>query len=139
MPYFSRLVEVEGHKYLDGGCSDSIPLAASRRMGCGRNVVVLTRDASYRKSPKMTAMAKLVYRKYPAFVRTLEKRHEMYNAQVALVDEHEKAGDAFVIRPQRPLTIGRLESDPEKVQQVYDQGRADAEAALSRLMAWMNP
>lgn len=137
LPYFSRIVELDGRKYLDGGCSDSIPVEAFRRMGYSRNVVVLTRDASYRKSPEMTALAKLVYRKYPAFIHTLENRHTMYNGQVELVERLAQEGSVFVIRPSVPLEIGRLESDPEKVQQVYDQGRADTLAALERLQNWM--
>lgn len=137
LPYFSRIVALDGRKYLDGGCSDSIPVEAFRRMGYQRNVVVLTRDRSYRKSPEMTALAKLVYRKYPAFIRALEERHTMYNAQVALVEKLEQEGSVFVIRPDSPLEIGRLESNPEKVQQVYDRGCADARAAIDRLKAWL--
>ena len=137
LPYFSRIVTLDGRKYLDGGCSDSIPAEAFRRMGYGRNVVVLTRDASYRKKPEMTALARLVYRKYPAFVRTLERRHEMYNEQLAQIGQMEAEGSVFVIRPAKPLEIGRLESDPEKVQRVYEQGCADARAALAALKAWL--
>lgn len=137
LPYFSRIVELDGHRYLDGGCADSIPLQAFRDMGYGRNVVVLTRDAAYRKKPEMTAMAKLVYRKYPAFVRTLLERHEMYNAQMALAERLAAEGSVFLIRPETPLEIGRLESDPEKVQQVYDRGCADARAAMARLRSWL--
>ena len=136
LPYFSRIVTLDGRKYLDGGCSDSIPAEAFRRMGYGRNVVVLTRDASYRKKPEMTALARLVYRKYPAFVRTLERRHEMYNEQLAQIGQMEAEGSVFVIRPAKPLEIGRLESDPEKVQHVYEQGCADARAALAALKSW---
>ena len=136
LPYFSRVVEMDGRKFLDGGCADSIPVEAFRRMGYGRNVVVLTRDASYRKKPEMTALARLVYRKYPAFVRTLERRHEMYNEQLAQIGQMEAEGSVFVIRPEKPLEIGRLESDPEKVQHVYEQGCADARAALAALKSW---
>ena len=136
LPYFSRVVEMDGRKFLDGGCADSIPVEAFRRMGYGRNVVVLTRAASYRKKPEMTALARLVYRKYPAFVRTLERRHEMYNEQLAQIGQMEAEGSVFVIRPAKPLEIGRLESDPEKVQHVYEQGCADARAALAALKSW---
>lgn len=137
LPYFSRIVEMEGKKYLDGGCADSVPVDAFREMGYAHNVVVLTRDAAYRKSPELTAMAKLVYRRYPAFVRTMENRHLMYNAQAERIAELEKAGSVFVIRPKSPLDIGRLESDVNKVQQVYDRGRADAEEALEALRAFL--
>ena len=138
LPYFSRIVALDGRRYLDGGCADSIPVEAMRRLGHDRCVVVLTRDATYRKSPEMTLLARLVYRKYPEFVRTLENRHAMYNAQLAQVEAMEAAGEAFVIRPSEPLHIGRLENDPEKVQLIYDRGAADAQAALERLQTWLS-
>ena len=49
----------------------------------------------------------------------------------------EKEGIIFVIRPQSPLNIGRLEKDPENVQRVYDRGRADAERQLQELLRWL--
>ena len=33
LPYLSRIVEIEGKKYLDGGCTDSVPVKAFREMG----------------------------------------------------------------------------------------------------------
>lgn len=137
LPYFSRIVQLDGRRLLDGGCSDSIPVQAALRMGHDRCVVVLTRDESYRKSPEMTALARLVYRRYPAFVATLERRHLMYNRQLQEVQRLEAEGRIFVIRPSRPLDIGRLERDPDKVQQVYDAGAADARCALAPLHAWL--
>lgn len=137
LPYCSRIVEIGGCKYLDGGCTDSIPAEAFARMGYDRSVVVLTRPADYRKSPEMTALAKLVYRKYPAFVRALENRHHMYNAQVEHLQTMADEGRVFLIRPEQALEIGRLEKNPEKVQQVYDRGCADAEQLLPALKAWL--
>lgn len=137
LPYCSRIVEIGGNKYLDGGCTDSIPAEAFARMGYDRSVVVLTRPADYHKSPEMTALAKLVYRKYPAFVRALENRHHMYNAQVARLQAMADEGRVFLIRPEQTLEIGRLEKNPEKVQQVYDRGCADAERLLPALKAWL--
>lgn len=138
LPYFSRIVRLDGHGYLDGGCSDSIPVEAFMRMGYGRNVVVLTRDAAYRKKPEMSGLARLVYRKYPAFVRMLEERHAAYNAQVERIAEPERQGSIFVIRPEAPLDIARLEKDPQKVQRVYNTGFADAQEQLSALRTWLN-
>lgn len=51
MPGFSRVVEVDGGRYLDGGASDSIPLRAFEDMGYQRNLVVLTQVEGYRKKP----------------------------------------------------------------------------------------
>ena len=137
LPYFSRIVEIDGKKYLDGGCTDSIPLEAFMRMGYGRNVVILTRDERYRKKPELRALPGLVYRRYPEFAKALHERHNMYNSTVERIAEHEKAGNTFVIRPSEPLNIGRLENDPEKVQKVYDIGRADAEKHMDSLLRWL--
>ncbi|WP_411656092.1 patatin-like phospholipase family protein [Anaeromassilibacillus sp. SJQ-1] len=49
MPFVSEIVFYQGHALLDGGCSTSIPLQCSLEDGNSYNVVVLTRDASYRK------------------------------------------------------------------------------------------
>lgn len=47
MPVVSKMVEIEGHKYLDGALADSIPVKFFEREGYDRNVVILTRPKSY--------------------------------------------------------------------------------------------
>lgn len=138
LPYFSRIVEQDGRKYLDGGCTDSIPVEAAQKLGFERNVVVLTQPADYRKKPELAWLAKLLYRKYPMFSKALLNRHNTYNETVAKIMELEQNGSIFVIRPERKLDIGRLETDPEKVQQVYDTGRIDAEKSIKNLKNWLN-
>jgi len=137
MPYVSKIVEIQGKKYLDGGSTDSIPVDAFREMGYERNVVVLTRDISYRKKPELRGLAKLMYRKYPAFAKVQADRYLYYNRQVERVLELEKEGSIFVIRPSAPPQIGRMEKDPRKVKSLYDLGRADALSAMENLQKWL--
>ena len=137
MPYVSRIVEIGGKKYLDGGSTDSIPVDAFRDMGYERNVVVLTRDISYRKKPELRLLAKLKYRKYPTFAKVQADRYLHYNRQVERVLELEKEGSIFVIRPSSPPSIGRMEKDPEKVRQLYQMGREDALHSLTKLQDWL--
>ncbi len=137
LPYFSRTVAWEGKQYLDGGCSDSVPVKAFQKMGYGRNVVVLTREKGYVKKPEKIWMAKLFYRKYPAFCRALTTRHLVYNRTLKQIRDMEEAGSVFVIQPQSPLSIGRMERNRDKIQEVYDRGRKDAEESMSRLKAWL--
>ena len=42
-----------------------------------------------------------------------------------------------MIRPSEKLTIGRMESDLEEIQRVYDLGRKDAEKSVCRMKEWM--
>lgn len=138
LPYFSKLVDINGEKYLDGGCTDSVPVEAFQKMGYKHNVVVLTRDNGYVKKEEMKALAKLMYRKYPEFANALLNRHNNYNETVKRICEMEKEGSIFVIRPEIPLEIGRLEKDPEKLQAVYDIGVRDAEKAMESMKKWMD-
>lgn len=138
MPYVSRMVHYKGKKLLDGGCADSIPVKAFRKMGYKKNVVVLTRPSGYTKAPENTRLSKLLYRKYPGFCEAMNNRHLQYNHTLAYLRKLEKRGLVFVIRPSEDLRIGRMEHDMEKVQRVYDIGRKDALGCLERLKEWLN-
>lgn len=137
MPYVSRIVEKDGMKLLDGGVSDSVPVRKFMEMGYNKNVVILTRPADYRKTEGKGRPARLFYGKYPKFVAALENRSRAYNKMVEDIQALEQAGEIFVIRPQSPLEIGRMSHDPEEIGQAYERGRADAEACLEAMQAWL--
>lgn len=138
LPYFSRIVELDGKKLLDGGATDSIPVDAFMELGYEKNVLILTRDIEYRKSPELSFLPKMVYRKYPAFAKALLNRHVVYNKTIERILELEKQGKVFVIRPKEPLNIGRMEKDPANVQRVYEIGYADAVKQMENLKAWLS-
>ena len=134
MPFVSRIVELEGHKMLDGGVADSIPLRFMEDEGYSRNVVVLTQPEGYQKQHnRLMPLLRISLRKYPEMVEALDKRHLMYNEQTAYVKKREAEGDAFVIRPDAPLPIGHTSHDPEEMQHVYDLGRKKAEQKIQEI------
>lgn len=133
LPLVSRLVEFRGKKYLDGGCSDSIPVEKFREMGYGNNVVVLTREAGYKKKPQNTKLLKLKYRKYPEFVKAMGNRHITYNNAVKKIEQLERRKEVVIIRPEKALEIGRLEKNPEKAQEIYDVGYQDGLKAIGKV------
>ena len=137
LPYVSKIVTVGDRKYLDGGCTDSVPVDAFIDMGFERNVLILTRPATHVRQKEHGLMAKIRYRKYPEFLKALFSHHDRYNATKRRIAELEAQGSAFVIAPDSELEIGRLEGDAEKIQQVYDKGRADAQARIDEMIKWM--
>lgn len=137
MPMVSRVVEIEGKKYLDGGISDSIPLDKAMALGYDKIIVILTRPLDYRKKPSNNWLFKLFYRHYPKLIERWENRYAEYNQAVEKVIEMEKAGKIFVIRPSESLDISRLEKDLAKVQAMYDLGVKDGQAALSELKNYL--
>ena len=137
MPMVSRVVEIEGKKYLDGGISDSIPLDKAMALGYDKIIVILTRPLDYRKKPSNNWLFKLFYRHYPKLIERWANRYAEYNQAVEKVIEMEKAGKIFVIRPSESLDISRLEKDLAKVQAMYDLGVKDGRAALSELKDYL--
>lgn len=138
VPFLSRPVSCGDKLFLDGGCGDSIPFAAFKKLGFARCVVVLTREAGYAKKPMSKFLINAVYRKYPAFAASLRRRHEVYNAAIDELADAEAAGTAFVIRPPAALAIGRWTREPKLMQQAYDIGLKSADACLHRLKLFLH-
>lgn len=139
MPVVSRIVEVDGYKLLDGGITDSIPLASMERRGYPRNVVILTQPLGYLKEKSgMLPLIHIMMHKYPYLIRAMEVRHIRYNKQTAYVRQQELAGNAFVLRPPYPLGISRTEDDPAELRRVYELGRAEMTSRLGELKEFLN-
>lgn len=136
MPGVSKPVKIGEKEYLDGGISDSIPYKFLLEKGCDRVVVILTRHLEYRKSPCNPLMLYLM-RKTPVIKKKMAERHNQYNKCVEELLEYEKKGLAYVIRPENPLNISRLERNPEKLQAVYEMGQKTAKAQLEALKAFL--
>lgn len=137
MPFVSKPVQIGDQLYLDGGVSDSIPFAFFQKQGYDRLVVILTRDLDYRKKAMSPLMIDAGYHKYPEFCRQLKKRHQVYNKSVRMLKNQEEKGKIFVIRPSVPIGIKRIETDPDKLQMVYDEGVKDATDCMERLLAYL--
>ena len=139
MPIVSQIVDIDGQKLLDGGISDSIPVRYFESIGYTKNVVVLTQCKGYKKKKnKALPIIKSKYRKYPNLVDRLANRHIVYNDTVSYIEEQEKNGGLFVIRPEYALPVSRVEKDPEKLKAAYDIGRETAKKHLEKIKAFLN-
>ncbi len=133
MPMVSRPVEIGDRLFLDGGMSDSIPLRFMEGIGYRKNVVVLTRPASYRKKEKGLGAMRLFLRKYPYLALAMEERPYVYNETLSYIKEKEEKGEVFVIRPEEALDLARIEKKPERLRAAYEAGRRIAENKLEGL------
>ena len=121
LPYVSKIVDVDGIPMLDGGIADSIPVQHAIDLGWQHNVVVLTRNKGWRDTGKDRKIPYL-YKNYPRLRVALSHRHRAYNEQIQLVDDLEAAGKITCIRPVRPLEVGRIEKDTDKLERLYEEG-----------------
>ena len=138
MPFVSNPVEIDGKKYLDGGIADSIPIDKIMDMGFDKVVVILTRTMGYRKEKGNQLLAKLKYRKYPNFIKTIENRYLMYNEELDKIESLENDNKIFVIRPSRKVNIKRIEKDNSRIQEMYDLGYEDMSEKLNELNRYLN-
>lgn len=140
MPVLSKMITVEGRKYLDGGIS--LPIAYQRAMDLGyeKIVVILTRERGYRKKP-IGKLTKMGYERYfaplPRLLAALEEVPDRYNRMQEEMDRLEKAGRIFIIRPENPVTVRRVEQDKRKLKQLYEEGRQVGEQMLEPLRAYL--
>ena len=138
MPIVSRTVEVDGHKLLDGGVADSIPIKFWEHKGYNRNVVVLTQPLEYEKKPnKMLPLIKLKYKEYPDFVEAVRVRHIHYNKTTEYIRQKELKGELFVIRPPNALEIGGMEHNPDELRRVYEIGIHTMEEKVEALKKYL--
>lgn len=138
MPLVSRMVEIDGRRYLDGALADSIPVQYFESLGYDRNVVILTQPEGFRKKPdSLLPLMKVYYRKFPKLVEAIASRHEQYNATLDYIALREAAGNLLVIRPLEKLPIRRTEKDPDKLRQVYEMGRRTAEARIEEIQKYL--
>ena len=138
MPLVSRMVEIDGRRYLDGALADSIPVQYFESLGYDLNVVILTQPLGYRKKrDTLYPVMKQYYSKYPRLVEAIATRHEQYNASLDHIAREEAEGKLIVLRPPEKLPIGRTEKNPEKLRQVYEIGRSVAQAHIEKIKAFL--
>lgn len=139
LPLVSRMVSIGGRKYLDGGISDSIPLRRSIKDGNRKNVVILTRSQDYRKPPlQINGLISLRYLAHPALASGIRHRSDRYNDTLDFIRDEEEKGSTFVIRPEQPVSIGRIEKNPKKLRQLYREGYRCAARCFDQLLGFLN-
>lgn len=137
MPLASKVVEVAGHKLLDGGVADSIPLAYFESIGYDRNVVILTQPEGYVKHrTKLMPLMRIGLRRYPEMIQAMDRRYLMYNRELEFVRQAEREGRCLVIRPDEKLPIGHISHDPEVMKHVYQIGREMGDRYIERIKAF---
>lgn len=107
-------------------------------LGYDKIVLVLTREQGYRKHQEGRWM-KRAYDRYfaplPSLRQSLRDIPERYNRIQEELDRLEAEGRIFIIRPDHPVEVSRLEQDVHKIQALYDEGRR---IALEQLPALKN-
>ena len=138
LPLVSKTLVVKGRHYLDGGIADSIPIRRSIEAGNEKNVVILTREDSYRKTPnELMPLMKLRYSHSKAFLEKAENRHIRYNETLDFLKKEEEEGRTFVIRPSEKVNVGRVEKNKDKLEHLYNIGLEDGRKSMEAMKKYL--
>lgn len=154
LPPVSRMVEIDGHYYLDGGTSDSVPFAVALGMDdapevenhapASKALVILTKDRTYQKALKpltyeYIALRSHRYDEFPLYEELLRNRADRYNIQRQRLFDLEAQPDSpvLVFAPEQPVKVGVSERDGAKLLDLYLQGRAQAERRLDEVKEFL--
>ena len=139
MPLLTPFVNIDNVPYLDGGLADSVPIRRAQQMENEKIVVILTKNQGYRKSvlsPTMQRVYKRAYKSYPNLIRTIFRRSFEYNKTMNYLDQLEKRGEIFILRPQvKP--VSRLERNKETLHAFYEHGYKYTERKFDDLMEYL--
>ena len=134
LPLLFPIVKLNGKLYMDGGIADSVPYKQAFKDGCDRLMIVLTREAGYRKDfEKALKPACIRYRKYPKFCDAMMTRAERYNKTMEEIEALEQKGDILVFRPTVSNGFSRLEKDLDKIGTMYADGYEQASKRIDEI------
>lgn len=138
LPLVAPMVSFDGKLLLDGGLTDSIPFEYALKHEHKKAVVVLTQAKGYIKEPlKYRFLFKWMYKKYPKVYEMMLSRADHYNASLRRLEQLEREGVVYVIRPEEKLQVSRLENKPHKTAKVYAAAMELAKRKLPDLQNWL--
>lgn len=138
IPVVCRPVMLNGVPYFDGGLTDAIPVRHALEQGCGKLVVILSKNRGYVRKPQgLQPLYRQICRKYPSIVDAIARRHIVYNANLKEVFELERAGVAFVFAASEPINVGTYSMKAELERELYEFGLRDFAAQRKDMMDFM--
>lgn len=141
LPIISRPCEMNGKYYMDGSVSDPIPFERAFEKGCDRIIFLSTKGQKMDPSnlKKYAWFMKIIYpSKFRPFIEAVKVRIPLLTEQYRKVDELCKEGKIMMLHPSGDLVIGHMEKDREKIQALYDEGRAKALEMMPEIKEFMS-
>ncbi len=138
LPFLFQPVDIDGVLYMDGGISDPIPYRRAIDEGCDKIITVLTRERDYTKNSDTGAkVAGLAYHRYPNFAKALAERSEKYNQSRRNIFELTDKGQMITIMPHDTSGFKRTERDPEKLEEMYQDGYQTTKTMMPEIKKYL--
>lgn len=137
----TRPYQFQGHKYMDAGLIDMIPIEQSIRRGNKKHIFISTKEENYvrKPAPKWQLWAAgLFYPGNKEVKENLRKRHIRYEEQWGKVKQLEKEGKALILRPHKDLGVTRYTTDRTLLEPWFQLGYDETLARMAEIQAFIN-
>lgn len=123
-------VRIDGHRYVDGGVLDPIPIRRAIDDGAKDIILILNRPPGKRR-PEPALFRRMLAARYPALAEAGNRHHELHDDAVALALHPPKGVRVAIIRPAHDLRVGRLTRNLARIHGAAEAGRQDGAAFLA--------
>lgn len=132
VPIACKPYEHDGEEYFDGGVADPIPIEKAFELGCDRVVVIIPRPIEEKKHEHITLM-KPFLKHYPAMLKKIEERPEIYNGKLEKLRRYQEEGKVILISPDSDKGLNMVSKNAERLDAYYKKGYGDASAVIEKI------
>ena len=122
-------VRVNGHRFVDGGLTEPVPVRKAIEDGAREVVVLLNKPPSGRTSePWLVEFA--VRNRFPALEGLVAEHHELHARSLSPAFDPPGGVRVHIIRPEKSLPVHRLTRDLDQLEESMRAGERDGRAFL---------
>lgn len=137
LPLLSKVVDVNGTKFLDGGITKMIPIEEAVNDKNDSFIVITTKPADFVRKPSngfVVWLMKKKYKKYKNIGEDYSVRDKNYYDQLSLIKKLSNSGLALYRFPTKHSDVTRLKATKEQLEELYNLGYQDMENSRDRIM-----
>ncbi len=137
LPLLSKVVDINGTKFLDGGITKMIPIEEAINDKNDSFIVITTKPADFVRKPSnkfVVWLMKKVYKKYKSIGEDYDVRDKNYYDQLNLIKKLSNSGLALYRFPSKSSDVTRLKGTKEQLEELYNLGYQDMENSRERIM-----
>lgn len=139
LPAVCKPIELGGHKYFDGGVSDSIPYKRAFQDGCDRVVIIMTKPYDFVMKPQKHRFAyTYILHRYPRIIWRLNHRADIYNRRYQKIKELANEGKLLLINPSDNFKLSTYTMDKEVNESLYEEGIRVGKEKLDEIRSYIN-
>lgn len=138
LPLLSKSVLYQTRELMDGGVSSPLIMEPLERLNTKKNVVIMTRTKNYfKQAPRYAWFYRHLKRDKPKLHYLLKNRHIIYNRMKHKVYKNSSGIENFVIQPENPIAISRIDNNYDKLSYLFELGYNDAKKHMHHLVQFL--